>query len=110
MENLPRNLSVLDDSELGKARFDRDERMSLLFRSWPSLSKIELLQLTSSSVLDATNFGRAEPRTHHSRTLTRVTVFEIARLRIRHHRRRPRVGSRRWTTIERKATVETGET
>jgi len=43
--NLPRNLSVLDDTELGKARLDRDERMSLLFRSWPSLSDIELREL-----------------------------------------------------------------
>lgn len=43
--HLPRNLSVLDDTELGKARLDRDERMSLLFRSWPSLSDIELREL-----------------------------------------------------------------
>jgi hypothetical protein len=43
--NLPRNLSVLDDLELGRARRDRDERMSLLFRSWPSLSDIELREL-----------------------------------------------------------------
>jgi hypothetical protein len=45
IENLPRNLSVLDDTELGRARLDRDERMSLLFRSWPSLSQIELREL-----------------------------------------------------------------
>ena len=36
---------MLDDFELGEARLDRDERMSLLFRSWPSLSKIELREL-----------------------------------------------------------------
>jgi hypothetical protein len=45
IENLPKNLSVLDVIELGKARRDRDERMSLLFRSWPSLSDIELREL-----------------------------------------------------------------
>jgi hypothetical protein len=45
IENLPRNLSVLDDTGLGKARHERDERMSLLFRSWPSLSQIELREL-----------------------------------------------------------------
>ena len=45
IENLPQNLSRLDDNELRSARHDRDERMSLLFRSWPSLSKIELREL-----------------------------------------------------------------
>jgi hypothetical protein len=45
IENLPQNLSRLDDNELRDARHDRDERMSLLFRSWPSLSKIELREL-----------------------------------------------------------------
>jgi hypothetical protein len=45
IENLPRNLSALDDTGLRDARHDRDERMSLLFRSWPSLSKIELREL-----------------------------------------------------------------
>jgi hypothetical protein len=45
IEELPRNLSALGDTELGKARHDRDERMSLLFHSWPSLSDIELREL-----------------------------------------------------------------
>ena len=36
---------MLDDIELGKARRDRDERMSLLFRGWPLLSDIELREL-----------------------------------------------------------------
>jgi hypothetical protein len=49
IENLPRKLSMLDDAELGKAKLDRDERMSLLFRSWPSLSKIELRELRTLS-------------------------------------------------------------
>jgi hypothetical protein len=43
--DLPQNLTRLDDNELRDARRDRDERMSLLFRSWPSLSKIELREL-----------------------------------------------------------------
>jgi hypothetical protein len=45
IENLPKNLSLLDHNELRDARRDRDERMSLLFRSWPSLNKIELREL-----------------------------------------------------------------
>ena len=46
---LPKNLSQLDDNELRDARNDRDERMSLLFRSWPSLSKIEMRELRKLS-------------------------------------------------------------
>jgi hypothetical protein len=45
IENLPQNLSALDDAELRRATRDRDERMSLLFRSWPSLSKLEMREL-----------------------------------------------------------------
>jgi hypothetical protein len=45
IENLPKRLSLLDHNQLRDARHDRDERMSLLFRSWPSLSKIELREL-----------------------------------------------------------------
>jgi hypothetical protein len=43
--DLPQNLSRLDEIELRDARHNRDERMSLLFRSWPSLSKVELREL-----------------------------------------------------------------
>jgi len=43
--DLPQNLARLDDNELRDARHDRDERMSALFRSWPSLSKVELREL-----------------------------------------------------------------
>jgi hypothetical protein len=43
--DLPQNLTRLDDNELRDARRDRDERMSVLFRTWPSLSKIELREL-----------------------------------------------------------------
>jgi hypothetical protein len=45
IENLPQNLTRLDEDELRDARRDRDERMSVLFRSWPSLSRIELGEL-----------------------------------------------------------------
>ena len=45
IKSLPTNLSLLDRNELRDARQDRDERMSLLFHSWPSLSKIELREL-----------------------------------------------------------------
>lgn len=45
IENLPKNLTALDDAELRHATQDRDERMSLLFRSWPSLSKPEMQEL-----------------------------------------------------------------
>jgi len=49
IENLPQNLLLLDDGELLDARHDRDERMSVLFRSWPSLSNIELRELRTLS-------------------------------------------------------------
>jgi hypothetical protein len=39
------HLSQLDVNELRLARHQRDERMSLLFRSWSSLSKVELREL-----------------------------------------------------------------
>jgi hypothetical protein len=45
IENLPQRLSLLDHNELRDARQDRDERMSHLFHSWPSLSKTELAEL-----------------------------------------------------------------
>ena len=40
---------MLDDNELRDARHDRDERMSILFRSWPSLSKLEIRELRTLS-------------------------------------------------------------
>jgi hypothetical protein len=45
IENLPRNLLLLDDGELLDATRARDERMSFLFRSWASLSNIEVREL-----------------------------------------------------------------
>lgn len=49
IESLPRNLSVLDPTELRTARHARDERMSHLFRRWSSLSDIELRELRKLS-------------------------------------------------------------
>lgn len=49
IENLPANLSALDHEELRKARESRDERMSILFRGWPSLNKIEMRELRKLS-------------------------------------------------------------
>jgi hypothetical protein len=42
---LPRNLSDLDREEVVAARRDRDDRMSVLFRGWPSLSEMEMNEL-----------------------------------------------------------------
>ena len=47
--SLPKNLSVLDHNELRDARRHRDDRMSVLFRSWPSLTDIELRELRKLS-------------------------------------------------------------
>ena len=47
--NLPKSLSKLGTLELRDARYERDERMSLLFRSWPSLSKLEMRELRKLS-------------------------------------------------------------
>jgi hypothetical protein len=41
IETLPRDLSALTQEGLRDARSARDERLSVLFRRWPSLSKIE---------------------------------------------------------------------
>jgi hypothetical protein len=47
--NLPTNLSALDREQLREARASRDERMSFLFRGWPSLSTIEMRELRKLS-------------------------------------------------------------
>lgn len=49
IKHLPKNLLLLDHEELREARDDRDERMTLLFRRWPSLSQIELRELRKLS-------------------------------------------------------------
>jgi hypothetical protein len=49
IRNLPRNLSSLDTAGLRDATHDRDLRMTLLFRRWPSLSTVELRELRKLS-------------------------------------------------------------
>ena len=46
---LPEDLHSLDHTELRDARSDRDERITSMFRRWPSLTKIELLELRALS-------------------------------------------------------------
>jgi hypothetical protein len=45
IEKLPENVSALDREGLRSARETRDERLSILFRRWPSLTKIELKEI-----------------------------------------------------------------
>ena len=45
MDDLPAKLSKLDDAQLRSAGDSRDERMSILFRRWPSVSTAELREL-----------------------------------------------------------------
>jgi len=45
LEDLPKDLLVLNDGELLDARRRRDERMSVLFADWPSLNSTELREL-----------------------------------------------------------------
>jgi hypothetical protein len=49
IENLPKNLAMLDENELRDASQDRDERMSTLFASWASLTKFEMRELRKLS-------------------------------------------------------------
>lgn len=49
IENLPKNLLLLDGDALEDARRDREERMSRLFRRWPSLTKNQLRELRTLS-------------------------------------------------------------
>ena len=45
IKKLPKNVSMLDREGLRRARDTRDERLSVLFRHWPSLNKIELKEI-----------------------------------------------------------------
>jgi hypothetical protein len=45
MKELPEDLSVLDQEGLTEARSSRDERVTRLFRRWPSLSEREMREL-----------------------------------------------------------------
>lgn len=46
MAPLPENLAELETAELRNAARVRDERIELLFRRWPGLSRKELAELT----------------------------------------------------------------
>jgi hypothetical protein len=45
MDELPENLSALDDELILEERDARDEKLRPLFRRWPSLNKTELREL-----------------------------------------------------------------
>jgi hypothetical protein len=45
IKKLPKDVSVLGREGLRRARDTRDERLSVLFRRWPALSKIELNEI-----------------------------------------------------------------
>jgi len=45
IKKLPKNVSLLDREGLRRARDTRDERLSVLFRRWPSLTKIEVNEI-----------------------------------------------------------------
>jgi hypothetical protein len=46
---LPRSLSKLDDKQIGHAKRERDERMSILFRGWPYVNELEMTELRKLS-------------------------------------------------------------
>jgi hypothetical protein len=72
--NLPKNLLLLDDNELRDARHDRDERMSVLFRSWPALSNLELRELRRLS-------GERQRLARHVGTLRGLHVLRGSKAR-----------------------------
>ena len=45
IKQLPEDVSVLGREGLRRARDTRDERLSVLFRRWPALNKIELKEI-----------------------------------------------------------------
>jgi hypothetical protein len=45
IKKLPKDVSVLGRQGLRRARDARDERLSVLFRRWPALNKIELNEI-----------------------------------------------------------------
>jgi len=45
IKKLPKDVSVLGRQGLRRARDARDERLSVLFRRWPALNKIELSEI-----------------------------------------------------------------
>jgi hypothetical protein len=49
IERLPKNLSTLDLRQIQQAKRCRDERMTRLFRDWPTLSKADMRELRALS-------------------------------------------------------------
>ncbi len=61
---LPNDLNALERTDLDDARRSRDDRLTALFRRWPTLSRRELreLRLTwSERVRIARHVGRTKP-------------------------------------------------
>ena len=64
-ERLPDDLSALDAPELTRARVERDEHLTSLFRRWPGLSRGELRDLRATyaeRIRLARVFGRRRRR------------------------------------------------
>ncbi|HET6623953.1 MAG TPA: hypothetical protein VFG70_05435 [Gaiellaceae bacterium] len=64
-ERLPDDLSELDTRELTRARVERDDHITSLFRRWPRLSRGELRDLRATyaeRVRLARFFGRRQRR------------------------------------------------
>jgi len=64
-ERLPDDLSVLDAPELARARIERDDHLTALFRRWPRLTRAELRDLKATyaeRIRLARVFGRRRRR------------------------------------------------
>ena len=46
MENLPEDLSTLSPERVNQAATARDKQISVLFRRWPSLTRVETRELS----------------------------------------------------------------
>ena len=61
---LPNDLNALDRTDLDDARTSRDDRLTPLFRRWPTLSRRELRELRETwgeRVRIARHVGRTKP-------------------------------------------------
>ena len=64
-EPLPEDLSVLDARDLTRARVERDDRLTTLFRRWPRLTRLETRELKATyaeRLRLARHFGRRRNR------------------------------------------------
>ena len=64
-ERLPEDLSALDTHDLTRARVERDDHLTSLFRRWPRLTRSELRDLRATyaeRVRLARFFGRRQRR------------------------------------------------